>query len=49
MDDEHSPHQEEVNTAVSPPQGDKDAVLEEIPSTSTKHQVRSSQKFLIII
>ena len=42
MDDEHSAHQEEVNIAVSPSQNDKDAVLEVIPSTSTKHQVRSS-------
>ena len=42
MDDEQSAHQEEVNIAVSPLQSDKDAVLEVIPSTSTKNQVRSS-------
>ena len=42
MDDEHSAHKEQVNIAQ---QSDKDAVLEVIPSTSAKNQVRS---FIII-
>ena len=42
MDDEHSPHNEQVNIAQ---QSDKDAVLEVIPSTSATNQVRS---FIII-
>ena len=42
MDDEHSPHNEQVNIAQ---QSDKDAVLEVIPSTSAENQVRS---FIII-
>ena len=42
MDDEHSAHKEQVNIAQ---QSDKDAVVEVIPSTSAKNQVRS---FIII-
>ena len=42
MDDEHSAHKEQVNIAQ---QSDKDAVLEVIPSTSAKNQVR---RFIII-
>ena len=39
-EDEHSAHQEQVDMAVSPPQNNKDAVLEVIPSTSTEVDVR---------
>ena len=42
MDDERSAHNEQVNIAQ---QSDKDAVVEVIPSTSAKNQVRS---FIII-
>ena len=42
MDDEHSAHKKQVNIAQ---QSDKDAVVEVIPSTSAKNQVRS---FIII-
>ena len=39
-EDEHSAHQEQVDMVVSPPQNNKDAVLEVIPSTSTEVDVR---------
>ena len=42
MDDKHSAHKEQVNMHSKT---DKDAVLEVIPSTSAKNQVRS---FIII-
>ena len=42
MDDEHSAHKEQVSISQ---QSDKDAVVEVIPSTSAKNQVRS---FIII-
>ena len=43
MDDKHSAHKEQVNIAQ---QTDKDAVLEVIPSTSAKNQVRKFYNYL---
>ena len=39
-EDEQSAHLDQVDIAVSPPQNNKDAVLEVIPSTSTEVGVR---------
>ena len=43
-EDEQSAHLDQVDIAVSPPQNNKDAVLEVIPSTSTEVGVRRKQK-----
>ncbi|CAH3196431.1 unnamed protein product [Porites evermanni] len=43
-EDQHSIHQDQEDIAVSPQQSNKDAVLEVIPSTSTKVDVRREQK-----
>ena len=40
MDDEHSVNQKQVNITAYPPEINKDAVLEVIPSTSTEKHVR---------